>query len=63
MDRIRIVGGRQLKGTIDIGGAKNAALPLMCAALLTGETPKTKRKTGGRKRLGKSLKELDGGSQ
>ncbi len=36
MDRIRIVGGRPLKGTIDIGGAKNAALPLMCASLLTG---------------------------
>jgi len=37
MDRIRITGGRRLEGTIDIGGAKNAALPLMCAALLTGE--------------------------
>jgi len=37
MDRIRIHGGRPLKGTIQIGGAKNAALPLMCAALLTGD--------------------------
>ncbi|MBY0332235.1 MAG: UDP-N-acetylglucosamine 1-carboxyvinyltransferase [Acetobacteraceae bacterium] len=34
MDRIRIRGGRALSGTIPISGAKNAALPLMCAALL-----------------------------
>ena len=38
MDRIRIVGGRPLNGTIAISGAKNAALPLMIAALLTEET-------------------------
>lgn len=38
MDRIRIVGGTPLRGTIPIGGAKNAALPLMAAALLTEET-------------------------
>src|ERR671934_97261 len=38
MDRIRIVGGRPLNGTICISGAKNAALPLMIAALLTDET-------------------------
>ncbi|MEQ9189797.1 MAG: UDP-N-acetylglucosamine 1-carboxyvinyltransferase [Alphaproteobacteria bacterium] len=37
MDRIRIVGGRPLQGTIPIGGAKNAALPLMAAALLTDQ--------------------------
>lgn len=35
MDRIRIVGGRPLKGSIPISGAKNAALPLMAACLLT----------------------------
>jgi UDP-N-acetylglucosamine 1-carboxyvinyltransferase len=35
MDRIRIVGGRPLKGHIPISGAKNAALPLMAACLLT----------------------------
>jgi UDP-N-acetylglucosamine 1-carboxyvinyltransferase len=35
MDRIRIRGGRQLKGQIRISGAKNAALPLMVASLLT----------------------------
>ena len=35
MDRIRIKGGRQLKGEIRISGSKNASLPLMVAALLT----------------------------
>jgi UDP-N-acetylglucosamine 1-carboxyvinyltransferase len=38
MDRIRIVGGAHLNGTIPISGAKNAALPLMIASLLTDET-------------------------
>jgi UDP-N-acetylglucosamine 1-carboxyvinyltransferase len=38
MDRIRITGGNKLNGTIPISGAKNAALPLMIAALLTDET-------------------------
>ena len=38
MDRIRIIGGTPLKGTITIGGAKNAALALMPACLLTEET-------------------------
>src|SRR5437868_9212704 len=35
MDRIRIEGGRQLKGVIRISGSKNASLPLMVAALLS----------------------------
>ena len=38
MDRILITGGQKLNGTISISGAKNAALPLMTAALLTDET-------------------------
>jgi UDP-N-acetylglucosamine 1-carboxyvinyltransferase len=38
MDRIRIFGGQRLTGTIPISGAKNAALPLMIASLLTRET-------------------------
>ena len=38
MDRIRIRGGNKLNGTIDISGAKNAALPLMIVSLLTPET-------------------------
>ena len=38
MDRIHITGGAELNGTIPISGAKNAALPLMTAALLTDDT-------------------------
>lgn len=38
MDKIRIRGGNKLNGTIQISGAKNAALPLMIASLLTDET-------------------------
>ncbi len=38
MDKIRIRSGQPLKGTIHIGGAKNAALPLLAACLLTDET-------------------------
>ncbi len=35
MDRIKITGGGRLQGTIPISGAKNAALPLLIASLLT----------------------------
>ena len=38
MDRIRIAGGKALKGTIPISGAKNATLPLMIASMLTDQT-------------------------
>lgn len=38
MDKIKIIGGKQLNGTIFISGAKNAALPLICASLLTKDT-------------------------
>ena len=38
MDRIRITGGRPLRGTIPISGAKNATLPLMIASLRTDQT-------------------------
>src|SRR5713226_4597344 len=38
MDKIRIRGNRPLAGKITLGGAKNAALPLMAASLLTDET-------------------------
>ncbi|HEX3664358.1 MAG TPA: UDP-N-acetylglucosamine 1-carboxyvinyltransferase [Rhizomicrobium sp.] len=37
MDRIRIHGGARLAGAIPISGAKNAALPLIAASLLTNE--------------------------
>ena len=38
MDKIRIKGGVPLEGVIPIGGAKNAALPLMAVSLLTSDT-------------------------
>ncbi len=38
MDRIRIVGGQRLNGTIPISGAKNATLPLMIASMLTEDS-------------------------
>ncbi|AKK20469.1 UDP-N-acetylglucosamine 1-carboxyvinyltransferase [Candidatus Liberibacter africanus] len=38
MERIKIIGGNKLNGIIPISGAKNAALPLMIASLLTSET-------------------------
>ena len=37
MDSLLIAGGRKLQGEISIAGAKNAALPLLCAALLSRE--------------------------
>ncbi len=38
MDKLKITGGRRLAGTVEIAGAKNAALPALAAALLTGDT-------------------------
>jgi UDP-N-acetylglucosamine 1-carboxyvinyltransferase len=37
LDRLRIVGGQRLNGEITVSGAKNAALPLMCACILSAE--------------------------
>jgi UDP-N-acetylglucosamine 1-carboxyvinyltransferase len=37
VDKLLIHGGRPLAGTLRISGAKNAALPIMCAALLTDQ--------------------------
>lgn len=37
MDKLRIIGGNRLSGTIQVSGAKNAVLKHMCAALLTDE--------------------------
>jgi UDP-N-acetylglucosamine 1-carboxyvinyltransferase len=37
MDKLRITGGRPLQGEVRVCGAKNAALPIMCAALLTSK--------------------------
>ena len=38
MDKLRITGGTSLRGEITISGAKNAALPILCAGLLTADT-------------------------
>src|SRR5262249_33984619 len=37
MDKFRIRGGKALRGTVTVSGAKNSALPAMAAALLTAE--------------------------
>jgi UDP-N-acetylglucosamine 1-carboxyvinyltransferase len=37
VDKIRVVGGRPLEGTVRMSGAKNASLPDLCAALLSDE--------------------------
>src|SRR5438876_11524676 len=37
MDKLRLTGNGPLRGEIRISGAKNAALPIMCASLLTAE--------------------------
>ena len=38
MQKLRIRGGKPLRGTVRISGAKNAALPILCAAILSSET-------------------------
>ena len=38
MDKLIIIGGRTLSGDVRISGAKNAALPVLMAALLTKES-------------------------
>jgi len=35
MDKLKITGGKRLEGEVRVSGAKNAALPILCAALLT----------------------------
>ena len=37
MDKLRIRGGRSLEGQVRVSGAKNAALPILCAGLLTAK--------------------------
>ncbi|WP_312260504.1 UDP-N-acetylglucosamine 1-carboxyvinyltransferase [Limnohabitans sp.] len=37
MDKLKIRGGKRLQGTLDVAGAKNAALPELCAVLLSAE--------------------------
>ena len=38
MDKFLVKGGKQVHGTVAISGAKNSALPVMAAALLTSES-------------------------
>jgi len=38
MDKLRITGGAALHGEVSVSGAKNAALPILCAGLLTADT-------------------------
>ena len=38
MDKLLIRGGNRLSGEITVSGAKNAALPILCAGLLTADT-------------------------
>ncbi len=38
MEKLKITGGPSLEGEISISGAKNAALPILCASLLTADT-------------------------
>jgi len=37
MEKFEVIGGKSLKGTITVSGSKNAALPIICASLLTKE--------------------------
>jgi UDP-N-acetylglucosamine 1-carboxyvinyltransferase len=37
VDKLRITGGRALEGEVQVSGAKNAALPIMCASLLSSQ--------------------------
>ncbi|HKE01564.1 MAG TPA: UDP-N-acetylglucosamine 1-carboxyvinyltransferase, partial [Planctomycetota bacterium] len=43
MDRFRIRGGLRLRGAVSVSGSKNAALPILCASLLTTETLRLRR--------------------
>lgn len=46
MDKILVVGGKRLQGEIQIGGAKNAALPIIAASLLASEEVRLKNVPG-----------------
>ena len=37
MDRVKIIGGKPLKGTVSVSGSKNAALPILISSLLTDQ--------------------------
>ena len=58
MDKLIIEGGRPLHGEITISGAKNAALPILCAGLLA-ETPLTLTGVPALRDVSSTLKLLD----
>ena len=66
MDKLRITGGRPLEGEIRVSGAKNAALPIMCAALLARRAASTTvpsswtRHVGGCSGAGREIASGDG---
>src|SRR5437868_6684382 len=43
MDKMWIRGGKPLRGVVDVSGSKNAALPVLIASLLTGDTCRFRR--------------------
>ena len=45
MDKFLIKGGKALRGTVAVSGAKNSALPLMAAALLTSDKVVVRKRT------------------
>ncbi len=57
MDKLLITGGNRLNGEITVSGAKNAALPILCASLLTSDTL-TLSNVPGLKDIGTTLKLL-----
>ena len=59
LEKIRIIGGNPLKGTIPISGAKNAALKLMCAALLTDESVHFENMPNGLRDIGSQVELLE----
>lgn len=57
MDKLLITGGNRLEGEVSISGAKNAALPILCASLLTADTI-TLENVPGLKDIGTTLRLL-----
>lgn len=58
MDKLIIQGGKKLNGEVTISGAKNAALPILCAALLA-ETPLNLSSVAALKDIDTTIKLLD----
>ena len=50
MDKLIIQGGVPLTGEVRISGAKNAALPILCAAILTPDTLRVQNRSASARR-------------